>query len=99
MDIKELIERIAYFRTRRGLSARELSLMIGKHEGYINKLESADFNLPVSVLLTIISALEISEEEFFSVDYAAYAENKELLSLIQALPTDKKKNIIEFIKK
>ena len=49
MEVKDLTLRIAYFRNRNDLSARELSLLIGKHGGYINKLESKDFNLPTSV--------------------------------------------------
>ena len=40
MDTKDVIERISYFRTKQKLSARELSLIIGKSESYINRLET-----------------------------------------------------------
>ena len=60
MEMKDLIQRIGYFRNKANLSARELSLRIGKHEGYINKLESKDFNLPTTMLLEIIETLEIT---------------------------------------
>ena len=63
MELNEVIQRIGYFRNKLNLSARELSLRIGKHEGYINKLESKDFNLPTTMLLEIINALEIEPSE------------------------------------
>ncbi len=98
MEIKEVVERIGFFRNKLNLSARELSLRIGKHEGYINKLESKDFNLPTYMLLKIIDALEITPAIFFADNFASYKEDNELTILIKNLPTDKKKNIIEFIR-
>lgn len=99
MKIDEVIKRIIYFRNKKGYSARELSLMIGKNEAYINKLECLDFNLPTTVLLEIIEAFEISEEEFFSKNYQNYSVDNELAELLKSLPKDKKQHIIEFIKK
>ena len=78
MKLNEIVKRIIYYRTKKSLSARELSLMIGKHEGYINKLECLDFNPPVSVLLEIIEAFEITEEEFFSSNYQSYSVDDKL---------------------
>lgn len=40
MELNEIINRISQLRTREGLSARELSLRIGKNEAYINRLET-----------------------------------------------------------
>lgn len=39
MTVNEIIERIGYIRTRANLSARALSLAIGKTESYINRME------------------------------------------------------------
>jgi len=99
MELKDIVERISYFRDKKNLSSRKLSTMIGKHAGYINKLESEDFNLPSSILLNIISALEIEEEEFFSKNYRTYYIDKELYNAIVKLPEDKKKSLSEFLKK
>lgn len=99
MEMSEVIQRIGYFRNKLNLSARELSLRIGKHEGYINKLESKDFNLPTRMLLEIIDALEITPAEFFADNYMSYKIDKNLNDLIHSLPNDKKNHIIEFIKK
>lgn len=99
MEMKEVIQRIGYFRNKLNLSARELSLRLGKHDGYINKLESKDFNLPTQMLLEIIEVLEITPAEFFADNYADYKKNKEILELIENMPSEKKSGLIAFIKK
>lgn len=99
MKTRDIIDRISFFRTKKNLSARELSLRIDKHEGYINKLESLDFNLPTSVLLEIIDALEISPAEFFADNYQTFKKDEELLTLIKSLPQSKKDSLITFIRK
>lgn len=99
MELKDIIERIGYFRNKANLSARELSLRIGKHDGYINKLESNDFNLPTSMLLEILSAFNVSPEEFFAENYTDYKQNKEIMQLLNKMPLDKKANLIAFLNK
>lgn len=98
MDLKEIIRRIGYFRNKCNLSARELSLRIGKNEAYINKLESFDFNLPTSVLLDIIDVCGITPQEFFYDNPQDYDSDKELITLFKNLSTEKKQNLIDFIK-
>lgn len=98
MDINEIINRIGYFRNKKNLSARELSLRIDKNEAYINHLESSKFNLKVSILLNILNALEISCAEFFSDNYANYEQDKEILDLLNALPAERKNSFIDLMK-
>lgn len=98
MNIKDVIERISYFRTKRNLSARELSLIIGKSESYINRLESIGFNIPITIVLDIIKVLDVKPEEFFSSNYQNYSVDHELSELLKSLPKDKKQHIINFIK-
>lgn len=98
MNLKDVILRINYFRNKANQSARDLSLMIGKHEGYINSLESTGFNIPTSVLLEIIEAFEITPEEFFAENYQNYKKDVELYDTIKALTIDKKENLMKFIK-
>lgn len=99
MEIKDLILRLSYFRNKENLSARELSLRIGKHEGYINKLESKDFNSPVEILLSIIDALNISCEEFFADNFMTYKKDKELNNIFKNLSDDSKNTIADLMKK
>lgn len=61
MELKEVIERISLLRVREGLSARELSLRIGKNEAYINRLEyRKNFEPSISVINDISEACNSS---------------------------------------
>lgn len=99
MEIKEILSRIGYVRNQAGLSAREVSARIDMSPQYVAQLESGRIVLTVEKLLQILKVCNFSVERFFSKDINDYELNKELVQLIEELPTDKKKNIIEFISK
>ena len=92
-NIKKIIERISYFRTKKNFSARKLSIAIGKSEPYIHSLENGGFDLSLKVLLDIFEVLEISPVEFFSDDPASYFKDKKLLNYFAKL-NDKQKDAI-----
>ncbi len=85
MNIRDIVERINYFRNLKNISARNLSYDIDKSYNYINKLESLNFNPPMSVILDIINALDISPEEFFAEDYKNYSLNKKISNLLKSI--------------
>jgi len=99
MEIKEILTRIGYVRNKANLSAREVSQRMGMSPQYVAQLESGRIVLTVEKLLQILEICEFPIERFFSSNIADYKIDNELKSLIESLPTDKKKNIIEFIKK
>ena len=99
MEIKEILSRIGYVRNKANLSAREVSLRMGMSPQYVAQLESGRIVLTIEKLLQILEICEFPIERFFSSNIADYKVDNELKSLIESLPTDKKKNIIEFIKK
>ncbi len=99
MDIKEILSRIGYVRNKANLSAREVSQRMGMSPQYVAQLESGRIVLTVEKLLSILEICEFPVERFFSTDIADYDLDIELKNLIEALPTDKKKHIVEFIKK
>ena len=99
MEIKEILSRIGYVRNTANLSAREVSLRMGMSPQYVAQLESGRIVLTVEKLLQILEICEFSVERFFSPNIVDYNIDKELKSVIESLPLDKKKNIIEFIKK
>ena len=99
MEVKEVLTRIGYVRNTKNLSAREVSLRIGMSPQYVAQLESGRIVLTVEKLLQILEVCEFPVERFFSSNIADYNVDEELKSLIEGLPTNKKKNIIEFIKK
>ncbi len=99
MDIKEILNRLGYVRNKANLSAREVSLRMGMSPQYVAQLESGRIVLTVEKLLQILEICDFPIERFFSSDIVDYQVDNELKTLIENLPTDKKKNIIEFIKK
>ena len=98
MRMEDLVYRIWYFRNKANISARDLSLRLGKHEAYVSKLESKDFNLPTSVLLDIFDILQVEPEMFFAKDFDTYNKDRELIDLILRLPYKKRELLIEYLK-
>ena len=99
LTIKEILLRIGYVRNLKNLSARELSLRIGMSENYVGKVESQDINLSMQILLKILEVCEFPIERFFSKNIATYNEDKELEELLASMSAEKKKSMIDFIKK
>lgn len=99
MNIKEVLSRIGYVRNSANLSAREVSLRMGMSPQYVAQLESGRIVLTVEKLFQILEICNFPIERFFSPNINDYVVDKELENLIQSLSIDKKKNIIEFIKK
>ena len=99
MEIKEILTRIGYVRNKANLSAREVSQRIGMSPQYVAQLESGRIVLTVEKLLQILEVCEFLIERFFSANIDDYNVDTELKTLIESLPINKKKNIIEFIKK
>ncbi len=99
MTVKEILSRIGYIRNKAGLSAREVSLRIGMSPQYVAQLESGRIVLTVEKLLQILEVCEFPIDRFFSSNIEDYEIDSELQTLIENLPMNKKKNLIEFIKK
>ena len=66
MTKSEVIDRIRYFRFIKRLSARELSMRLGKHDTYISKMEITQFNLTLEIFLAILKELDVPVQEFFA---------------------------------
>ena len=100
MNKDEVVKRIGMLRTKAGLSARDLSLKIGKNAAYISRLESKNdsFEPSVSALLEIISACNSTESEFFYYDIYAYSKDREIIDLLKTATPIKKDAIINLLK-
>ena len=99
MNIRDIANRIIYFRDIKNISARELSLSLGKNENYINQLESSSFIVPSDVLLQIIDNLGVTPEEFFAEDYKNYKTRKNVLSLLEDVVNNVSEDKIEALLK
>ena len=84
MDEKDFSLRIATLRTKKGVSARDMSLSMGQNPGYINNIESGKSLPSLSGIFYICDYLNITPSELFDMD----TENPEKL-----------KGIIEDLKK
>ena len=98
MEIKEILSRIGFVRNTANLSAREVSLRLGMSPQYVAQVESGRIVLTMEKLLQILEICQFPIERFFSANIADYQVDNELKNLIETLPSDKKKNIIAFIK-
>ena len=96
MDKKDIIERIKQIRYNAGLSARELSLRIGKNEAYISRLESVkdSFEPSISTLLDIIEVCNSSPIEFFYENINEFKQDKNIVDLLKKSKNDKIKNAV-----
>ncbi len=101
MELKEIVERIGIIRTRANLSARALSLTIGKNASYIHLLESekTTFEPSLSVLLDIIEVCGSTPEEFFYYDINAYKQDKQALEFFKTLSSNQKNAIMNLYTK
>lgn len=98
---KFLINRMGYFRVRAKLSARDLSLRMGKSPGYITKFEAGGINLPVDILFDILDILNVSKEEFFSQDPEKFEREKKFTMKFRNLSKENQDlvyNIMESLK-
>lgn len=98
MEIKDIIMRIGYFRNKANLSARALSLTIGKNSAYITKMESGEYEPSMRVILDIIEACGTTPEEFFYEDINSYKLDKENLNMLKSLSANKKAALNELLK-
>lgn len=92
MTIVEMIERIAYIRCRANLSARKLSILIGKNAGYIHSLETHKSFAPTfDTLADILEACNTSFVEFFYYDIKEYAQDREIIEQLKKVKDAEKK--------
>lgn len=99
MKIKDILTRLGYVRNKANLSVREMSLRMGMSPQYVAQLESGRIVLTVEKLLQILEICEFPIDRFFSSNMIDYDIDNDLKFLLQSLPSEKKRNLIEFIKK
>jgi len=99
MELLEIIDRISMIRARANLSARELSLRIGKSESYINRLEyRKNFESSISAINDIVEACGTSLVELFYYSIPQFKADEEIITLLKAATDKKKQAIIDLLK-
>lgn len=84
MEEKDFALRLATLRTKKGVSARDMSLSIGQNPGYINNIESGKSSPSLAGIFYICEYLGITPSEFFNINVES---------------PEKLKNIVEDLKK
>lgn len=99
MNYKEIVQKLSLIRTKKNLSARELSLMLGKSESYFYKIERHDVILSVPMLLEILEALELKTEEFFYDDFSNYEKDRNILEITKSLSKEEFEALVILLKR
>ncbi len=68
MEEKDFALRLAMLRTKKNVSAREMSLAIGQNQGYINHIETGQGTPSLAGLFYICEYLGITPAEFFDIE-------------------------------
>lgn len=68
MEEKDFAMRLAALRTKKNVSAREMSLSIGQNQGYINHIETGQGTPSLSGIFYICEYLGITPSEFFDFE-------------------------------
>ncbi len=96
---QDFIFRIGTIRQNAHMSARELSLLIEKNAGYINRIETTgDFLPSMDIFISILKACKVTPEEFFYHDPKNYKQDMELLDTFKKLSTEQKEHLIALFK-
>lgn len=85
MEDKDFAIRLAQLRTKKGVSARDMSLSIGQNPGYINNIETGRTTPSLCGIYYICEFLGISPAEFFDFDSTNPAKLNAILSDLKRL--------------
>ena len=98
MDEKDFGLRLAQLRTKKDVSARDMSLSIGQNPGYINNIEAGKSNPSLPGLFYICDYLGITPCEFFDVDSANPAKLHDLIQDLKRLNDQQLETISKLVK-
>lgn len=90
--------RLAELRTKKGVSARDMSLSIGQNPGYINNIETGKALPSMSAFFFICDFLGISPKEFFDTDSKDPEEFRALAENLKKLDPNQLQNISSIVK-
>lgn len=98
MNMEFVRNRIAFLRTDKNISARELSLRLGQSVGYINHIEIGTSNPSVEMLFYICEELGVTMSEFFEEDNQYPILSNEIHQLSKKLDKSSLESVISVMK-
>ena len=97
-DKKFVGERIASYRSRKGMSAREMSLLLGQSPNYMNKIESEKAYPSMDMFFQICEFLDVTPMMFFDVDSKISPVLNELINELVQLDDSALVYLLEFVR-
>lgn len=98
MDEKDLSLRIATLRTKKGVSARDMSLSMGQNPSYINNIETGKSMPSLTGIFYICDYLKITPSELFDTDVENPEKLKELIEDLKKLNSAQLDTISSLVK-
>lgn len=93
-----MLYRLQKIRLDAHLSALKLSQKLGKHDDYINRLESQKKLPPLDVIFKILKICNVSFPKFFYYNIDEFHDDITLVRLIRKVPKEKRKLIFLLFK-
>lgn len=90
-------QRLNELRTKKGISARDMSLSLGQSESYINKIENRKSMPSMSVFFYICEFLEIHPKDFFDDSLENPYITKQLAEKFNALTCEQQKHLLSLV--
>lgn len=90
--------RLAQLRTKKGVSARDMSLSIGQNHAYINNIESGKALPSMTIFFYICEYLNITPADFFDIDSKNPERLKGIIEDLKRLNDKQLDNIAEIVK-
>ena len=90
--------RLAQLRTKKGVSARDMSLSIGQNHAYINNIESGKALPSLAIFFYICEYLNITPSEFFDLDSKNPEKLQSLIKDLKKLDDKQLDSIAEIVK-
>lgn len=91
-------DRLRFFRNKKQVSAREMSLALGQNESYINKIETGKTSTTIASFLNICDYLAVSPADFFNEVAPSNGGISELNRYFCRLSPRQSNYMLEFLK-
>ncbi len=98
MDEKDFSLRLGMLRTKKNVSAREMSLSIGQNPNYINQIETGKTTPSLTGVFYICEYLGITPSEFFDTENSNPAKLAKINKLLKKLNDEQLEMVENLIK-
>ena len=99
LEEKDFAMRLAMLRTKKQVSAREMSLSIGQNPNYINHIETGSATPSLSGMFYICEYLGVTPSEFFDFESQNPAKLSKINEYLKKLDDEQREIVENLVKK